>query len=122
MMIIALKDLNKVIKFFARKEILLILCVVLLLAPLLLRLDKPLAGEKSYFFTRTADSFKEGIIPFYDSLSYGGRNLLPVFGWPLLIAFFSYIFNVTTDIVSRILPFVLGILSFLLFYRLTSFL
>ena len=85
------------------------LCVVILVLPHLLR--ESLIGDESYFSLRMAKQINEG--QWYDHLSYGGRENTYILGWPILLSFFGLFLDLT--FVSKALPFVLGIASFLLF-------
>ena len=95
------KNLHMIMLFF--------LCVVILVLPHLLR--ESLIGDESYFSLRMAKQINEG--QWYDHLSYGGRENTYILGWPILLSFFGLFLDLT--FVSKALPFVLGIASFLLF-------
>ncbi|MBS3167786.1 hypothetical protein J4216_01535 [Candidatus Woesearchaeota archaeon] len=67
----------------------------------------------SYNSLRLADYSNLNAINNFDELSYGGRVNLEEFGWYYLISF-------SPGLLVRILPFFLGILSFVLFYLLVD--
>src|SRR3989344_7403282 len=87
--------------------------LLILAAPQVLRyflIGDVLIGEEPYYFLRLSNfinEFKE--IPNYDSLSYGGRYISSELGWPLLLSFNPILF-------SKLLPFLFGIGSLILFY------
>ncbi len=111
--------LEKVIKFFAKGWLLIFICILVLIVPLILRYNLPMAGDNSYFYIRIADAIKDKGISLYDNLSYSGRELIPEFGWPLVLAGVSKLFSITSELASKILLIILGVLSFILFYYLT---
>lgn len=81
-----------------------IACIImLLLVPLLRPNDFSLIGEDSYFNIRMANSLSQ-----YDPLSYGGRFASYSLGLPLVL-------SASPWLLAHILPFVLGLLSFILF-------
>lgn len=90
-----------------------ILGILVLATPQVLRyflVGDVLIGEKPYYFLRVSNfihEFKE--IPTYDSLSYGGREIASELGWPLLLSPNPMFF-------SKLLPFLFGIGSLILFY------
>lgn len=93
--------------------LLLLLCCAVLAVPQLIRLyfvDGLWIGEDSYYNINIAEKIAIGTgLSFFDSLSFGGREFIGSYGMPLLL-------GVNIDIMSRVLPFVLGILCFALFY------
>lgn len=92
---------------------LLVLCLILLILPQYLRMqfnDGFFYGGESYSNLRTAKYINENNeLPIEDSRSYGGRQFIGEYGYPLLLSF-------NIEIMPKILPFLLGILSFILFY------
>jgi len=93
--------------------LLLILCIILLVLPLAIRAifnNSFLLGEESYTNLRTAQYIKiNNELPTEDDYSYGGRPYTNEYGMPLLLAF-------NPALLSRIIPLIFGILSFILFY------
>ncbi len=91
--------------------------VLLLLLPFLFTVllgSSALIGRESYYHYRIADEIvKEGIIE-YDYLGYGGK---PYFFNPYhyMLAGFFYVFS--DKVTVRLLPFILGIFSIFLFYK-----
>ena len=113
--------LNQELSRFFVEPIVILLIVILtaaiLLVPNITRPDNILPGTESYFHLRIANTILEekGIIGF-DDLSYGGRLILTPIGWPLSLALSSFISNASLLQISKILPFILGLISIVLFY------
>ncbi len=81
-----------------------IACIlVLLVIPLLRPHNASYIGEDSYFNIRMAESMSS-----YDPLSYGGRVSAYNLGLPLIL-------SLSPLLLARFLPFMLGLLSFILF-------
>ena len=97
--------------------ILFLLCIAALLAPMILRQDYEEAsfmGSDSYSSLRIAQYIHEnGRLPTEDSLSYGGRPYAGEYGWPILL-------SIHPQILAKWLPFIFGILSFILFYLIVN--
>ena len=93
--------------------LLLILCIVLLSLSQYLRFrnnDGFFYGEESYYNLKIAEFIKENkAFPAEDSMSYGGRPYVGEYGYPLLL-------SLNIKIIPRILPILLGVFSFILFY------
>ncbi len=111
----ALRNLEKVIKLFAKKYVLLVICIVFLLIPFILRFNV-MAGEDNYYNIRIAENLIKGI--YYDELSYSGRELIPTLGWPVILAIFKTLLNIPYEILVTMLTFLFTALSFLIFYSL----
>ncbi len=80
-----------------------------------------LAGESSYSITRLAEDIQSrNNLIFYDRLSYNGRILSLQQGTQLTVALLSKISTLSVDIVSRILPTLLGMISLIAFYFIVS--
>lgn len=78
--------------------------------PNLLRDSTLLIGREPYYYMRLAET-PSG----FDGLSYSGRTL--VFNlYPYILGAFSGVVGITTFSASKILPFVLGLISVVLFY------
>jgi len=105
-------------KLDERKSVIgMILLVVLILAiPQLIRyfyFDNALLGEVSYYNQRIAQDILNGKNVSHDNLIFEGREY--VFApYHYMLAYFSYFSGI--ELGSRLLPFMLGILSFILFY------
>ncbi|MEW6063441.1 MAG: hypothetical protein AB1571_03695 [Nanoarchaeota archaeon] len=110
----ASKSLERAIKFFARKEVLFLLFLVVLTVITMFRMDMP-AGEDFYYHSRIAGQILQGNI-FYDDLSYGGRFILPTLGLELIIAILSFITSLSIKTISLLLPILFGLGSFLILY------
>ncbi len=76
---------------------------VLLLIPMLRSHTVSFIGEDSYFNIRMAESLSS-----YDQLSYGGRVSAYSLGLPMVL-------SLSPLLLARFLPFMLGLLSFILF-------
>ncbi|MFH0798229.1 MAG: hypothetical protein V1906_02340 [Candidatus Woesearchaeota archaeon] len=77
--------------------------MILLLVPMLRPHSASYIGEDSYFNIRMAESMSP-----YDSLSYGGRVSAYNLGLPMML-------SLSPLLLARFLPFMLGLLSFILF-------
>jgi len=106
-------------KHFNEKNLfvfILVFALIILLMPYLIRIvdyDSVLIGQMPYYHARIASSVISKGLPNYDKLSYGGREY--IFNpYHLILAGFSYVFGV--DFASKLLPFLLGISSLLIFY------
>ena len=93
--------------------LLLIICAAVLIIPIILRanynLGYPVGGE-AYDSLRNAEYVYENKrLPDADDYSYGGRIFIEEYGWPLTA-------GISPKIMSRWLPLILGIISFILFY------
>src|SRR3990167_4450151 len=102
-------------KLSANKKILIIIAfgILALSSPHILSyflVGDVLIGEEPYYFLRLANFIHDSKeIPSYDSLSYGGRDISSELGWPLLL-------SVNPILFSKLLPFLFGIGSLILFY------
>ena len=95
----------------------LLLCIILLVLPIVIRQvlnEGFIVGEDSYTTLRIAQHIKDNNeLPSEDDYSYGGRPYIGEYGMPLLLAF-------NPTLLSKILPFIFGLLSFILFYFILS--
>ncbi len=93
--------------------ILLVLCMVMLALPHLIRYKYNgnfLFGEESYESLRIANFIHDNkFLPTEDYYSYGGRTFVYEYGWYILL-------SLKPDLFARVLPFLFGVLSFILFY------
>ncbi len=91
--------------------ILILLCFLSLLLPILIRdrTNNLFIGSESYKSLRIADSIKNKGLSSYDKLSYGGKPLVQEKLWYSIL-------SINPAFLAKILPFILGILSFILFY------
>ena len=93
--------------------LLLIISIIVLLSAILIREKYNsglFMGNEAYYSLRTAQYIHDtGDIPKEDSLSYGGRLFVNEYGWPVIL-------SINPQLLGRWLPFILGILSFILFY------
>ena len=87
-------------KWYAKYLIFGICCLILLIIPLI---RGPWFGTDVFFFSRLAENPS-----FYDSLSFGGRDAIYEYGTSLVLSIYP-------SVMIEILPFILGILSFLVF-------
>ena len=85
---------------------LLIACIIVLLIVPLLRFSNgdSYVGEEPFLFLRLAED--SGL---YDSLSYSGRTAAYAWGLPLVM-------SIAPNIMVYLLPFLLGLCSFILFW------
>lgn len=90
-------------KSYASIALLVLCAIVLAIVPLLRNADAGYAGEDAYFNLRM-----EAHITGHDDLSYGGRFAGYALGLP-------FILGISPHIMNSLLPFMLGILCFLLF-------
>lgn len=92
---------------------LIVLCVVLLLIPHLLRAKYSggfLYGEESYTNLRYAEYVHNNkALPIVDTLSFGGRPYSSEYGLPIL-------FSLKPNFLAKVLPFLFGLFSFIIFY------
>jgi len=106
-------------KSFAKHKFLFIVLVLFTVIVLMLHLARGnlLIGDEPYFNLRIANDFLEsGNIPNYDELSYGGRELSFPIASPILLGLFSLLSGVNLTLTAKILPFLLGLFSIILFY------
>jgi len=107
------------IRFYARNSlflIVLIIAVVILTLPYVTREQINPPGDEAYYYYRLATEIKQNPIMDRDELSFGGReNFMPL-GWAYILAGFSYATGFTIETISKILLFLLGVGSLLLFY------
>lgn len=90
----------------------LLFVLLILLVPHILRhyyVNNYLMGEESYYFLRIANEIRDKGAVSYDELSYGGRPFIGEIGWPLLL-------SIAPNFLSRGMPLIFGVLSFILFY------
>jgi len=95
---------------------LILLAVIILLIPYLIRLlvyNNALIGSEPYYHARIAQTMSEKGTLEYDSLSYGGTNYL-LNPYHLMMSGLSKV--IPLDFLLKITPFILGIISLLLFY------
>jgi len=92
-------------KWYAKYVLLALCCVVLLVVPLL---KGPWIGSEPFLFSRIAE-----LQAWYDPLSFGGRFAAYEWGTPLVLGF-------APGILVQILPFILGVLSFLLLHMILA--
>lgn len=72
--------------------------------------DNLLIGEDSYYNLRLSNFVHEhNELPIYNELSYGGRPIVNEMGWITLL-------SINPGFLSRFLPFLLGVLSAVLFF------
>lgn len=105
-------------KFCAKKImffLVLLLCIVILILPSFFRLQSSPAGDDGYYYFRIANELKDNNLV-KDELSFGGRNNFLPLGWAYILAGVSYSSGISVEIVSRVLLFLLGIASLILFY------
>ena len=107
-------------KKFTKFEIALFIflaAVLVLIIPHIIRylfLGDVLIGEESYYHARIASEINKHGIPVSDRLSYGGIDY--IFNpYHVFLAFFSSFLG--AGLASKLIPFVLGILSIFLFYH-----
>ena len=92
------------------------LATLILLIPHLTRFfvyDNALMGFDTYYHARISETIANQGVQDYDSLSYGGSEYM-FNPYHFVLAALSSI--ITLDVLLRLLPFILGILSFILFY------
>ncbi len=97
--------------------LLIVICFLLLAVPLLFRyyyFDNGLTGRESYYHLRIAKNILNGNFV-YDELSYNGRLNYNI-AWPFLIAGISFVTRLSVESVCKVLPVIIGVISFLLFY------
>lgn len=96
--------------------VLLVFCIVLLFLPLFIR-DRYngglLVGSESYKSLRFGKEIKESGLISYDKLSYGGKPFVEEKGWYALL-------SINPEFMVKLLPFIFGILSFIVFYFLVA--
>lgn len=113
------KSSHKFSKFYAKwwiVSIILLSTIVILTLPYILRESSILIGDESYYHLKIASLIQEKGYTNFDPLSYGGRPLLTPLGWSFKLAKISSIFNISLEFTSKLIPFILGILTALLFY------
>ena len=106
------------IRFYAKKGmffLVLLLCIVVLILPGFFRLQNSSAGDDGYYYFRIANQLKDNTLA-RDEFSFGGRNNFLPLGWAYILAGTSYFSGLDVESVSRILLFLLGIGSLILFY------
>lgn len=105
-------QLNAKNKFY----IILAVCFILLFLPIILRsiyTNGLLFGEESYTSLRFAQYIHDNKkLPTEDSLSYGTRPYFKEYGWHLVL-------SLAPHFLTKWLPFILGLLAFILFYNIT---
>jgi len=100
---------------------LIVLCTVILVFPLILREYRkdPLVEDVSYYHARIAQQISSDFgLPRKDALLYSNRIFPLIPALPLLLALPNLIFRIPIMTLSKILPILVGILSFLLFFLL----
>src|SRR3989338_377390 len=93
-----------------------LLCIISLLSLIIIRekfSDGLLIGSDSYKSLRFANEFSSSSSISYDSLSYGGKPFIEEKAWYILLSIYPVF-------LSRFLPFIFGLLSFIVFYLLVS--
>src|SRR3989344_7989777 len=107
------------------KELILYLIIgafMILILPHLIRFfgsNATIMGEQAYYHARAAEkiiegNFDPGRIAAADSLVYGGRRFA-FMPYHLILAFFGSYLGI--EVSSKLLPFIFGILSAILFYH-----
>lgn len=95
---------------------LLILCIILLVLPSIIR-DKVSNGlfidSQSYKSLRLGHEIRDNGLISYDELSYGGKPFFEEYGWYVLL-------SINPEFFARLLPFLFGVLSFIVFYFLVK--
>ncbi|MAG50353.1 hypothetical protein CL621_01770 [archaeon] len=98
-----------------------LLCMVVLVFPLILREinGEPLAEDISYYHTRIAQQISDKLwLPKEDNYLYGGRMMPLIPGLATFLAVPNLIFNIPINTFSKILPILIGVFSFLIFFML----
>ncbi|MDD5253515.1 MAG: hypothetical protein PHG05_00215 [Candidatus Nanoarchaeia archaeon] len=91
--------------------LLLVFASLMIALPNFLRESNLLIGGEAYHYMRLAET----PLNIHDNLSYAGRTI--IFNlYPSIIYLFSHVFGFTYFLSSKMLPFVLGLVSVLLFY------
>src|SRR3989344_718332 len=96
--------------------IILLSTVLVLSLPYILRNSSILVGDESYYHLKIASLIQERGIANFDPLSYGGRQVLTPLGWPFVLAKISSFLNISLEFTSKLIPFIFGILTVILFY------
>ncbi len=94
----------------------LVLCIILLALPIFIRMqvsDGLFIDSDSYRSLRLSEDIRDNGISSYDKLSYGGKPVVEEKGWYLLL-------SISPEFMARFLPFLFGVLSFIIFYYLIS--
>jgi len=107
-------------KFFAEPAIILgilLFAVLVLSLPYMLRDTSILFGDETYYHLRISSLIQKEKATNFDQLSYGGRPLLTPLGLPFVLAKTSSLSGIELEIISKSIPFILGLLSILLFYH-----
>ena len=102
-------------KLFANKQMLLILAVIILVAPLLMRGSALPIGKEPYLLDRLSNQFSEKGIIETDTLSYSGRAYVYPLATVAIISWLKEILPNTWVIIG--IPILLGILSVWIFYN-----
>lgn len=90
--------------------ILILICAFVLLLPYIFRGEHTLLGKEGYYHARI------GEVGNYDELSYGGRENFDSYGWGFVVFILSSVTSLSVFYISRLLPFLLGLLGIGLFY------
>jgi len=107
------------IRFYARNSlffIVLLVAIAMLTLPYVMREQNSPPGDEAYYYYRFANEIKQNPVIQKDELSFGGRDNFMPLGWAYLLAGFSYATGFTVETVSKILLFLLGLGSLILFY------
>ena len=99
--------------------LLFLFAIIVLIIPSIIRFytnTNILPGDESYLNLRLAENILSKKSISNDDLSYSGRNAFYPIGWPAFLAIFSFIFKIPVITSSKILPFLLTLISFILFY------
>src|SRR3989344_1294030 len=98
--------------------IILLSTILVISLPYIIRNSNILVGDESYYHLKIASLIQERGITNFDPLSYGGRQILTPLGWPFVLAKISSFLNISLELTSKLIPFIFGILTVILFYYL----
>lgn len=104
--------LQKSLRLFVRKSgvtVIVLLAIAMLFLPYLLKDTELPLGKESYYNLKLAEGILDGDLPDYFN-----------FGWPVLMALTSFVFNLEVEIAMNILLFLLGVVSIVLFYNILN--
>lgn len=113
------KSYQKFLKLSVEHWVILIILLSTLLVlslPYIIRNSSILVGDESYYHLKIASLIQERGITNFDLLSYGGRQILTPLGWPFVLAKISSFLNISLEFTSKLIPFIFGILTVILFY------